>query len=262
MPGLNAEASEGSSPPKGWGCLNCRKPRPPHFGKRGRVKWKGVDIGLLAYGDGAQRGRRSAASHKIVPRTEHRSVETFSPGASLKSLALDTGATLSTLTEQSVSSPPVLSGETVTAECQTDTIHLFQCLASRGHKVSCTKLQFCLPQVKEALPEPFTEPDHSIQPGDYVVVKVFRRKTCLEPRWQGPYLVMLTAHSAIKLKGAVNWMHVSQCKKVGAELNPDALPLEPLQKHKKTETASVPSANKERSSYDLRPGKVATTPES
>ena len=33
-------------------------------------------------------------------------------------------------------------------DCQRDTIHLLQQLASKGHKVSKNKLQFCLPIVR------------------------------------------------------------------------------------------------------------------
>ncbi|XP_044152626.1 cardiac-enriched FHL2-interacting protein isoform X2 [Bufo gargarizans] len=63
-----------------------------------------------------------------------------------------------------------------------------------------------------------TDPDsievtHSLQPGDWVVVKRHVRKV-LEPRFEGPHQVLLTTATAVKLEGKPNWVHASHCKKV------------------------------------------------
>ncbi|KAJ1202108.1 hypothetical protein NDU88_005909 [Pleurodeles waltl] len=51
------------------------------------------------------------------------------------------------------------------------------------------------------------DPGHSLQAGDWVVVKKHVRKSCLEPRWKGPYQVILTTTTAVKCAGVPNWIH-------------------------------------------------------
>lgn len=51
------------------------------------------------------------------------------------------------------------------------------------------------------LPEP-----HRFQPGNWVYVKrVFRN--VLEPRWKGPFVVLLTMLTAIKVDGITTWVY-------------------------------------------------------
>ena len=67
-------------------------------------------------------------------------------------------------------------------------------------------------RVKEALPEPVERPYHTFQPGDYVLIKHFTRKTALEPRWKGPFQILLTTPNAVKCEGKPAWIHFSHCK--------------------------------------------------
>ncbi|TRZ07854.1 hypothetical protein HGM15179_019253 [Zosterops borbonicus] len=55
-------------------------------------------------------------------------------------------------------------------------------------------------------------PVHDIQPGDYVYVKSFAEKT-LEPQWEGPFQVLLTTFTAIKIKEQKAWIYHSRVKK-------------------------------------------------
>uniref|UniRef100_A0A8D0FYT4 Murine leukemia virus integrase C-terminal domain-containing protein n=1 Tax=Strix occidentalis caurina TaxID=311401 RepID=A0A8D0FYT4_STROC len=55
-------------------------------------------------------------------------------------------------------------------------------------------------------------PVHNIQPGDYVYVKSLAEKT-LEPQWEGPFQVLLTSFTAIKIKEQSAWIHHTRVKK-------------------------------------------------
>ncbi|MCQ4078363.1 transposase family protein [Klebsiella pneumoniae] len=60
-------------------------------------------------------------------------------------------------------------------------------------------------------------PVHDIQPGDYVYVKSLTEKT-LEPQWAGPFQVLLTTYTAIKVKGQNSWIHHTRIKRASATL--------------------------------------------
>jgi len=54
---------------------------------------------------------------------------------------------------------------------------------------------------------------HVYKPGDCVMVKSFHRKNCLDPRWCGPYQVLLTTKTAVKLQGKPTWIHATQLRR-------------------------------------------------
>ncbi|XP_069060098.1 neurofilament medium polypeptide-like [Pleurodeles waltl] len=61
---------------------------------------------------------------------------------------------------------------------------------------------------------PIQGPGHALKAGDWVVIKKHVRKSCLEPRWKGPFQVILTTTTAVKCAGVPNWIHASHTKKV------------------------------------------------
>lgn len=52
-------------------------------------------------------------------------------------------------------------------------------------------------QVKAVLPTPADTPQHNFKPGDWVVIKDFRRKHWKQRRFQGPFQVLLITQTAI-----------------------------------------------------------------
>ncbi|KAJ1082695.1 hypothetical protein NDU88_002860 [Pleurodeles waltl] len=55
---------------------------------------------------------------------------------------------------------------------------------------------------------------HTLKAGDWIVIKKHVRKSCLEPRWKGPFQVILTTTTAVKCAGVPNWIHTSHTKRV------------------------------------------------
>ncbi|KAJ1197706.1 hypothetical protein NDU88_001561 [Pleurodeles waltl] len=74
-------------------------------------------------------------------------------------------------------------------------------------------------QVEATTLPPIHDPGHNLRAGDWVVVRKHVRKTCLEPRWKGPYQVFLTTTTAVKCAGITNWIQASHTKKVACPLD-------------------------------------------
>ncbi|KAJ1141031.1 hypothetical protein NDU88_007368 [Pleurodeles waltl] len=69
-------------------------------------------------------------------------------------------------------------------------------------------------QVEATTLPPTYDPGHNLRAGDWIVFQKHTRKTCLKPRWKGPFQVVLTTTTAVKCAGVLNWIHASHRKKV------------------------------------------------
>ena len=61
---------------------------------------------------------------------------------------------------------------------------------------------------------------HQFEVGDAVLVRRHRAGN-LEPWWKGPYLVLLTTPTAVKVEGIPTWVHASHVLKAPPEADPD-----------------------------------------
>ena len=66
---------------------------------------------------------------------------------------------------------------------------------------------------------------HQFEVGDAVLVRRHRAGN-LEPWWKGPYLVLLTTPTAVKVEGIPTWVHASHVLKAPQEADPDEWTLE------------------------------------
>ncbi|KAI3356791.1 hypothetical protein L3Q82_003319 [Scortum barcoo] len=80
-------------------------------------------------------------------------------------------------------------------------------------------------QVAAALHPPASKALHSLQPGDFVVVKGFKRQHWQAKRWHGLVQVLLTNHTDVKVVEWAACIHASHCKRDGSGPPADGLDL-------------------------------------
>ena len=80
-------------------------------------------------------------------------------------------------------------------------------------------------QLKETYVAGDTQVPHQFEVGEAVLVRRHRGGN-LEPWWKGPYLVLLTTPTAIKVEGIPAWVHASHVLKAPPKADPDEWTLE------------------------------------
>ncbi|KAK2814208.1 hypothetical protein Q5P01_000703 [Channa striata] len=69
-------------------------------------------------------------------------------------------------------------------------------------------------KVKAALPSPVKTTPHAFKPGDWVIVRELFPKHWRSRKWNGPFQVLLTTHTAVKVAERATWIHTTHCNKV------------------------------------------------
>lgn len=69
------------------------------------------------------------------------------------------------------------------------------------------------PKLRELYEMGLPPTPHQHQPGDWVLVKCHRQGN-LEPRWKGPFQVILTTSTTFKVDGVATWIHYTHAKPV------------------------------------------------
>lgn len=54
--------------------------------------------------------------------------------------------------------------------------------------------------------------DQLVQPGDWVLIKSIKKKHWHSPKWEGPFQVLLTTNTSLKIAERSTWVHLSHCK--------------------------------------------------
>ncbi|KAL7829991.1 hypothetical protein SRHO_G00311180 [Serrasalmus rhombeus] len=58
------------------------------------------------------------------------------------------------------------------------------------------------------------KPETELTPGNWVFIKVTKKKSWADPRWGGPFQVLLMTLNAVKIAERPSWIHLSHCKKL------------------------------------------------
>lgn len=66
---------------------------------------------------------------------------------------------------------------------------------------------------------------HPFDPGDWVWIQSFTWRSLLQPKWNGPFQVLLTTQTAVKVAKKDSWIHWSHIKPAAINLNTEQSPI-------------------------------------
>lgn len=56
-------------------------------------------------------------------------------------------------------------------------------------------------------------PVRQVEPGDYIYIRVFKRKNALDGHREGPFRVVAATPTAVKVEGRPHWYHLNHCSR-------------------------------------------------
>ncbi|KAI3375448.1 hypothetical protein L3Q82_003695 [Scortum barcoo] len=126
---------------------------------------------------------------------------------SLESLVLSPGTALLQYVDDLMICSPTKE------QCEANTVKLLKHLADGGHKMDLLHVTHKLVETELGLLSSLTMTLFS------QVIKDLRKKHWHSKRWRGPYQVLLTTYTAIKVAERATWIHANHCRKVPEPTN-------------------------------------------
>ena len=84
-----------------------------------------------------------------------------------------------------------------------------EALELTSHVTQLSAFQQALTELQEMTPDPASESSKPLfEPGTEILIKTLRcGGPSLEPLWEGPYQVILSSSTAVKVPGIDSWVH-------------------------------------------------------
>ena len=97
----------------------------------------------------------------------------------------------------------------------TDIVIDSEALELTSYVTHLSVFQQVLTELPEMTPDPASESSKPLfEPGTEVLIKILGpRDPSLEPHWEGPYQVILSSPSAVKVPGIDSWVHHTRVKR-------------------------------------------------